>query len=172
MAYERVLIIGNCGAGKSHLAQRLAAETGLPLVHLDREYYGPGWQKPLLEVWAKRITELSQRPQWIMDGNYLNTLELRLVHAQLVVWVDTLRWACMGRVIRRILCAKTRDDMPPDCRERWDGAFLRYVWRYDKDMRPRVAAVLANTQTKIVVLRGKRQIEAWLNDMKGLTSIN
>ena len=35
---QRILIIGNCGAGKSTFARALAEKTGLPLVHLDKLY--------------------------------------------------------------------------------------------------------------------------------------
>lgn len=40
---QRVLVIGPGGAGKSRLAQRLAALTGLPLIYLD--------MPPLLCLW-------------------------------------------------------------------------------------------------------------------------
>ena len=40
---QRVLIVGPGGAGKSWLAKRIAARTGVPLVHLDRGFWQPGW---------------------------------------------------------------------------------------------------------------------------------
>jgi adenylate kinase family enzyme len=40
---DRVLIVGCGGAGKTTMARRLASITGLPLVHLDRVYWRPGW---------------------------------------------------------------------------------------------------------------------------------
>ena len=40
---RRVLVIGICGAGKSTFSQVLAARTGLPLIHLDKEFWRPGW---------------------------------------------------------------------------------------------------------------------------------
>ena len=35
---RRVLIIGNAGTGKTTFARALAEKTGLPVVHMDREY--------------------------------------------------------------------------------------------------------------------------------------
>lgn len=39
---KRILILGCGGAGKSTLARRLGAATGLPVVHLDGLYWQPG----------------------------------------------------------------------------------------------------------------------------------
>lgn len=35
---KRVAIIGSGGAGKSTLARQVGDATGLPVIHLDREY--------------------------------------------------------------------------------------------------------------------------------------
>ena len=40
---RRVLVIGPCGAGKSTLAFKLAERTGLPLHHMDKLNWLPGW---------------------------------------------------------------------------------------------------------------------------------
>ena len=40
---QRVLVIGSPGAGKSTLSHQLAERTGLPLHHLDRMHWLPGW---------------------------------------------------------------------------------------------------------------------------------
>jgi adenylate kinase family enzyme len=39
---RRVLVIGISGAGKSTFARELAARIGLPLIHLDKEFWRPG----------------------------------------------------------------------------------------------------------------------------------
>ncbi|MEO9901595.1 isopentenyl transferase family protein [Nisaea sp.] len=43
---NRVLILGCPGAGKSTAARSLAKITGLPVIHLDRHYWEPGWVRP------------------------------------------------------------------------------------------------------------------------------
>lgn len=52
---QRVLIVGSPGAGKSTLAKKLAARTGLPLIHLDDLYWNPGWVKVEPVVWQQRL---------------------------------------------------------------------------------------------------------------------
>ena len=41
---ERVLLIGNAGAGKTTFARKLAAKCSLPLVHLDQLYWCGEWE--------------------------------------------------------------------------------------------------------------------------------
>ena len=50
---ERVLILGSPGAGKSTFARRLAERSGLPLIHLDKHFWRPGWVEPAPEEWQR-----------------------------------------------------------------------------------------------------------------------
>ncbi|MFI6132271.1 hypothetical protein [Micromonospora sp. NPDC051141] len=40
---RRILVVGSSGAGKSTVAGELARRLDLPLIHLDRHYWRPGW---------------------------------------------------------------------------------------------------------------------------------
>ncbi len=56
--YNRIIIVGNNGSGKSFLSKELSVITSLPLVHLDVEFWRPNWEKPPKEEWIKKQTEL------------------------------------------------------------------------------------------------------------------
>ena len=78
---QRILVIGSPGAGKSTLASRIAGRLGLPLIHLDREYFGPGWAVPSKAEWRERVRALAARRSWVMDGNYASTFDIRVPRA-------------------------------------------------------------------------------------------
>ncbi|MFV2111443.1 hypothetical protein ACFHW0_03760 [Micromonospora sp. LOL_025] len=40
---RRILVVGSAGAGKSTLSHEVARRLDLPLIHLDRHYWQPGW---------------------------------------------------------------------------------------------------------------------------------
>lgn len=54
LPYKRIVAVGNNGSGKSFLSRELSRITGLPLVHLDKEYWQPGWGHPTEEERAKK----------------------------------------------------------------------------------------------------------------------
>ncbi|MBS0559864.1 MAG: adenylate kinase [Proteobacteria bacterium] len=165
---QRVLVLGCPGAGKSVLARRMAAATGLPVVHLDRHYWGEGWTEPAPEAWHARLAGLLEAPRWIMDGNYAGTLPQRLAHADTAVLLEAPRWLCLVRVLRRALASLGRrrgEDMAPGCPERIDWAFITYVWRFPAEQRPRVARALEGFAGRVVTLRGAREMDAFVEGL-------
>lgn len=164
---SKILIIGCCGAGKTYLAGKLAHKTGLPLIHLDKEYYGPNWQRPAPEAWLAKVQALTAQPQWITDGNYYSTLEMRLNCADTVILVDTKRFVCLFRVMKRIFISKRRErnDMAVGCRERLDWELLKYVWRFPRNMRPRILSLLDTGINNVVILHNGRQTAVFLKSI-------
>ena len=89
MIGHRVLVDGMMGSGKSTFARSLAARTGLPVIHLDVHYWKPGWVRPSDDEWRERQRALLAGEDWIIDGNYNETLALRLERAETVVFLDS-----------------------------------------------------------------------------------
>ncbi len=85
---QRVLVIGCSGAGKSPLARQLHERTGLPLIHLDRLFWKPGWEQSDIGEFRDRCRALCDKDEWIMDGSYFSNLSLRLLRADTVFYLD------------------------------------------------------------------------------------
>src|SRR5829696_8792386 len=114
---RRVSIIGSGGAGKSTLARQLGDITGLPVIHLDREFWRPGWKETPKPEWKNRVEKLVKGDEWIIDGNFGGTMEIRLAAADTVVFLDFPRVLCTFRAIKRAVAFRnrTRPDMGPGC---------------------------------------------------------
>ena len=152
---KRILIIGCCGAGKTTLAQELGKQLNLPVVHLDKLWWLPGWKEDSQENFDAKLAVILKTGSWIIDGNYMRTLPERLKYADTVIFLDYPRRVSMWRVVKRILCfyGKTRADMTDGCPERLDWNFLRYVWNYNRDMRPRIETALKDFPGRIIRIK-------------------
>jgi adenylate kinase family enzyme len=163
---QRILVIGCSGAGKSTLARRLSVQLALPLIHLDAEYWLPGWQQPLRAEWRAKVERLAARDQWVMDGNYAGTFDLRMPRADMIVFIDVPRLACLRGILWRPLryWGQQRPDMAPGCIERYDWPFVRYVWGFRDRERPKITQALETLGggAKLVHLRTRREVGAFL----------
>lgn len=164
---QRVLIIGCSGSGKTTLVRTLAERTGLPVIHLDQEYFGPNWKEPTQVVWRERIAELAARDAWLMDGNFSGTFDLRMPRTDTIIYVDMPTGLCLWRVIKRTLryYKKVRPGSAPGCRERFDGHFLHYVLMYNKTRRPGILRNLEqqrNAGKEVYILSGRRAVKRFL----------
>jgi adenylate kinase family enzyme len=159
---RRVLVIGSPGAGKTTLATALARRLGLPLVHLDREYWLPNWTEPEKDAWRAKVADLVAAPAWVMDGNYGGTFDTRFAAADTIVWLDYGRVGCIARVLWRVArhFGETRPDMAAGCNERLDLAFLAYIWSFPARHRPKLVAALDRRPADCRLVRLTRPAEA------------
>lgn len=169
MIGHRVLVDGMMGSGKSTFARALAARTSLPLIHLDLHYWKPGWMRPSNAEWRERQRALLAGEVWIIDGNYKETLALRLERAESVVFLDTPWWLCASRAFVRGL-RKPGGEMPEGCedsvnrrlRDEWGG--VGRIWR-NRRSEPEHAHsefLQHGTHTTVHVLRSRREARAFL----------
>ena len=75
---KRIMVIGCPGSGKSTFSRKLHKLTGIPLYHLDLMYWNPDRTIVDKSVFRERLVNAIQSKEWIIDGNYKSTLELRL----------------------------------------------------------------------------------------------
>ncbi|MEN0005725.1 MAG: DNA topology modulation protein [Bacteroidota bacterium] len=167
---KRIMVIGCCGAGKSTFAKQLQAKTGLPLIHLDKEYWKPNWVETPSEMWKVKKQQLVQQEEWIIDGNYGGTMEMRMERADTVIFLDRSRWLCLYRVIKRTLrdYGRAREDMAEGCVERFDWKFLMYVFHFPELKRPDILKRLARlpSDKKIVTLSSDTSIARFLKQLQ------
>lgn len=163
---HKILIIGCGGSGKTTLARRVASRLGLPVVHLDLLYWHPGWVNTPRPDWEAIMGDLVSRTEWVMDGNYGGTLARRLAACDTVVFLDLPRRVCMWRIWRRrfAFAGRTRPDLPEGCRERVTWEFIRWVWAYRANVRPRILRQLdaVDGDKRVIILRDEAALERFV----------
>lgn len=159
---KRVIVIGCPGSGKSTFARALHAATGLPLVYLDRLYWNADRTTVSREVFRERLEEAIAGDEWIIDGNYSSTMELRLAACDTVFFLDVSPEVCMEGILSRR--GTVRPDMPwvedPDD---VDEEFIGFVRSFERDSRPALMTLLEKYAHKnIVTLNSREKAEEYL----------
>ena len=164
---QRVAVVGSGGAGKTAFATELGRRTGLPVIHLDQIHWKPGWVETPREEWAKVVAKQIAGEQWVIDGNYGGTFEIRFERADTVVILALSRWRCTSRVLRRTLTHYGQEIQAEGCAERLEFKFLRWVWRYPKDSRRHLDAALDlfKGRVRVFELRTQREVRRFLADL-------
>ena len=165
---KRIMIIGCGGAGKSTLARQLGEKTGLPVVHLDKLFWRPGWEHISRDEFDVLHREALMGEKWILDGNFDRTMEERMRYCDTVIYLDFSRFACLYGVAKRILTTygKVRPDMGEGCPERFDLDFLKWVWNFNKNKRENTYRLLNEAEgIEKIVLKNRRAVRAFLKSL-------
>lgn len=136
---RRILVTGNAGSGKSTLAHELGQRLSLPVHGLDMIVWRPGWQPAPIAERTAALMELAERPAWVVDG-VSRVLE---EHADHVIFLDVAPGVCTWRCAKRNwrYLFRSRPGLPARCPELLIiPELLRIIWRFDRDVRPRILA--------------------------------
>lgn len=162
----KIIVIGSPGAGKSTFAQRLKAATGLPLYHLDMLWHKPDRTNISTEEFDVQLSELLNGDRWIIDGNYLRTLELRLIKCDTVFFMDFPLEVCLSGVQSRI--GKKREDMPWVETE-FDEEFKQFIVDFPNTQLAQIYDLLEKYRRDkdIVIFKSRDEANEYLKSLAG-----
>jgi adenylate kinase family enzyme len=149
---RRVVILGRGAAGKSVMAARLGAITGLRVIELDRLFWRPGLAATPRPDWAELQRDLARGESWIMEGDLgpYDELGVRLAAADTIIVLNFSLPRCAWRALRR-------------SRERAD--FWRWVIGYRRRSLPLILGQIAShaAEADVRVLTSPRAVRGFLD---------
>ena len=157
---KKVIVIGCPGSGKSTFARALHNKTGIPLYHLDMMNWNADRTTVEKSVFRERLSAVLEKGEWIIDGNYGSTMELRMAACDTVFFLDYPLDVCLGGIQERY--GKQRSDMPWIETEE-DAEFIEFVKSYDEQQKPKVLALLKKYGDKnIIILKSREQADLFI----------
>ena len=158
---KKVIVIGCPGSGKTTFSIKLNKCTGLPLYHLDAIWHKPDKTHIPREEFDQRAAEIFETPEWIIDGNYNRTIEMRLRQCDTVFLFDLPTEVCIQGATERI--GKGHYDLP------WletepDPEFMRFIEEFPKTTLPKIYELIEKYKAdkQIVIFKSREEADEYL----------
>ena len=166
---KKIIVIGSSGAGKSTLARKLGAKLGIEVFHLDQLLWKPNWVMSTLDYQIDIQNNVIVKPSWIIDGNFGDTLNMRISAADTIVFLDRSRIVCIYQILKRVrkYNGVSRPDMQSKCPEKFDLNFIKWVWKFPNKQRLDIIKLLQeiSDDKQILHLKNKKQIQHFLENV-------
>lgn len=160
---DKVIVIGCPGSGKTTFAEKLQKCTGLPLFYLDAIWHKPDKTHILREEFDARIQEIFETSQWIIDGNYNRTIEIRLKECDTVFLFDLPTELCVRGARERV--GKGRYDLPW-IEQELDPMFEEFIKEFSKKSLPKIYNLIEKykLEKEIVVFKSREEADEYLKN--------
>ena len=161
---KKAIVIGCPGSGKTTFAEKLNQCTGLPLYYLDAIWHKPDRTHISREAFDERLVEILTEKEWIIDGNYGRTLEVRMQYCDTVFLFDLPTEDCIQGATQRL--GKGRYDLP------WidwelDPKFRQEIEKFSEKQLPRIYELLDKYKNdiQVIIFKSRSQAEEYLEKL-------
>ena len=163
----KIIIIGCPGSGKSTMTFKLKDKLNYPVLHLDQIYHIDNENHITREELVEKVEEFAQANEnWIIDGNYVSTVEQRVKLADTIVLLDYDTDLCVSNAIGR-----TKKERGADMAKGFDNSkikdeFIEFIKSFKTNTLPRIMAVLENyTDKNIVILKNYDEADRFIESL-------
>lgn len=162
---KKVLILGCAGSGKSTFARKLKNIVNIPIYHLDMIWHKPDKTNVTFEEFDNKLNEILKKDEWIIDGNYQRTLEIRLKECDSVFLLDYPFEVCFEGAASRI--GKKRDDLP-FIEEEMDEEFRNHIINFSKNKLPNLYRLLDkySKEKNIIIFKSRKEASEYLENLE------
>lgn len=91
---------------------------------------------------------------------------IRIAGADLVVFMDIPRFQCLLKTVFRAVrkSEKHQSDVADRCNERHDFELYKFIWNFNKTIRPRIVQLFKQFKNpEVIVIKNSKDVEPLLN---------
>ena len=163
---EKISIIGCPGSGKSYLAKALKEILNIKTYYLDILYWRENWDHvPKEELKETILNIMLTNDSFIMDGNYINSMEDRFIHSDTIIFLDMPLRVCLKGVRERRNIK--REDFPEFLFEEEDLEFTTYIKNFKRDQRKTILKLIKKYRDKnIIIFKRRKDVDKFISSLK------
>ena len=136
---NRIIVIGCPGSGKSTLTFKLQNILKYPVMHLDKVYHIDNDTRISTEELIEKVNEFaSSNHDWIIDGNYITTMEQRMILADTIILLDIDSNICVQNAISRSKKERQEDMAVGFDISKISQDFLNYIAKFKETTFPKI----------------------------------
>ncbi len=161
--FQKIIVIGSPGAGKSTFSRKLRDVIELPLYYLDSIWHKSNKTNISAKKFDKKLKNIFSTDKWIIDGNYQRTLKARLEQCDTVFLLDYPLDICLEGAKSRI--GLPREDFPWIENE-FDEEFRQQIIDFSIKQLPVIYKMLENYHKAIIIFKSRQEADDYLTELK------
>ena len=117
-------------------------------------------------LFSQRLNKVLHEEEWIIDGNYASTMEIRVAMSDTVFFLDYTAEICLDGLKKRK--GKQRSDLPwVEKSDNEDKEFIEFVKNYNIESRPKVLEILDKYSEKnIIIFHNRTDADEYISKLK------
>lgn len=159
---KKICIVGSPGSGKSYFSLKLSGKINIKVYHLDNLFWYPDKTHVTTEEFDKKHLDVINKDEWIIDGNYNRTQDIRFKAADTIIFFDLDTETCLNGIHERK--GKKRVDCPFAEDEYTDG-FEEYVINFRRDNLPAIYERVQPYLNKTIIFKTRNEASEFLEKL-------
>ena len=164
--YNKVIVIGCPGAGKSTFSRKLHIATEIDLFHLDSIYWNIDCTHISREELIQKQKEILKKNRYIIDGNFKSTLELRIKEADVVFLFDLPTEICIEGARKR---KGNRPDMP--CQLPFNDELIDFIKNFNRDVMPKIQLLIEKYNNNVIVFHSHKEADDYIKYIRNMNFV-
>ncbi len=172
MKYNKILIVGGIGSGKTTLANKVSKRLKIKSYELDNIAYKRRdiWVKEEYSNRKKKLDRIFKNKKWILEGFYSTPWTYQVYkRAEIIIVLETKHKLSKNRTIRRFLKRRLTIKKNKFVNKSFKGLLkvIRHMddSKYEKKLR-RIHTIIKKCKKTSIILKNKKEINKFVKSLK------